>query len=243
MAPSCTHFRSLSRLQQTSSAEITYEGLPPTRSSINAPLVNNRNWQHQHSTETNVSDCVCNTVTVARIFATLLSGGYCGVTLSRLWQFIKPYNIFRGDTILDYSIAGALFLAAISGSLGTFIAGCIMACRKSCCCKSSITRLAMVQFIGGAACMLAEFGWMIWEAVRCRNPIYPPGNGILSDRTNNNMSNTTYGPEMAGWGNATPPVPHSVCFQNLYWDIAWGYIDFPTCVVLLLCTCVSAFKK
>ena len=222
MAPSCTHFRSLPCLQQTSSAESTYEELP--RSSINAPLVNNRNWQHQHITETNVADCVCNTVTVARIFATLLSGGYCGVTL---WQFIMVL-IFRGDT----SIVGALFLAAISGSLGTFIAGCMMACRKSCCCKSSITRLAMVQFIGGAACMLAEFGWMIFDAVRCRNP-NPSPNGTLGDHTNDNMSNTTFGPEMA---------ENDSCFSG-FWYPGWGFIDFPICVALLLCTCVSAFKK
>lgn len=228
MAPSCTHFRSLPRLQQTSSAESTYEELPP-RSSINAPLVNNRNWQHQHITETNVSDCVCNTVTVARIFATLLSGGYCGWMLCR---FIYVIRMFSRDNEHMITIAGALFLAAISGSLGTFIAGCMMACRKSCCCKSSITRLAMVQFIGGAACMLAEFGLMIFDAVRCRNP-NPSPNGTLGDHTNDNMSNTTFGPEMA---------ENDSCFSG-FWYPGFGFIDFPICVVLLLCTCVSAFKK
>lgn len=81
-----------------------------------------------------------------------------------LCRFISVIGMFSRDNEHMITIAGALFLAAISGSLGTFIAGCMMACRKSCCCKSSITRLAMVQFIGGG-CLYAGGVWM--DDLRC----------------------------------------------------------------------------
>ena len=238
--PPRTHFRFLSHLQQTSSAESTYEELPPSRSSINAPLVNNDNWQQHTGITTGVSfglvatgtlsgqvsvpfsrgggslgtDCVCNTATVARIFATLISGGFCGW---RLYLFIV-FTFFRGWRQPD--LWNAVMLVEILGSLCAFIAGCLMTCgKKVCCCKCSISTFTTVQVIGAAACILMEFGAMIDNAVLCKNynSSAPPG-----------YANQTNGCD-AG-------------FYETYWNDWQGNVNFPICAVLLICTCISKCK-
>lgn len=182
--------------------------------------------------------CVCNAVVVARILATLISGGYLGWILYVFifdlddpnpnpdpnmdinWHYYVSPHGHAGPAPSKYTIYTPRW-ADILGSLSAFTSGCVLAFGY---CKFSITRIqarmVMVQFIGAVVCILTELSLMAYESVRCNN--------------HNNTDLEPFGP--------SNPALCDNCFKNLYWNHL-GKINFPICVALLICTCISTFWK
>lgn len=247
-------------LQLTHPAEGIYEEWPPTRGPIHVPLINDDLQQHKPGG----SGSGCNTM--ARVFATLLSGLFCAWSLIRFISFILGSLGGDGRYYDMVVLAWILFLADISGSLVSCAAGCTMACYKSCCAISIVNTptLAIMQLIGSVVCILAEFGWMICIVEHCRNGSVShnstsSSNSSPGDWMNDNysMGRSNFGPKMAerwqsvpaGGGNSTGGnTIRSDCFEQSYFmgrSIygGWGIFDLPICIVLLGCTCASVFKK
>lgn len=205
---------------QALSAESMYDELQPmpSRGSINASLVDDA-WQQRSTPETGGA---WNAGRVARIFATLISGAYCGYSLYK-------YNLFvlRSGGYLPWWMYLITYLPAIIGTLVVFVPGCIMACSKACCCKPSIKSMGQVQLIGAVICLLYELYNMVCAAVLCAK------------------QNRGFGPRPGG--NHTP----SACpdgFNSFYWSPGpphynSGIVNFPVSMLLMLCTCIAVFSK